>query len=134
MSEPCASCGEERPIIARKLCTRCYQRIRKQRKLANFPSQGRDGRGEGVGIPTIDGLSYRQLDYWCREGYLRPEDCTGSGTWRKWPDEEIRVAQVMARLAAVGIPPAVGVKVAREGGDLGGGVSVVLAEIGTGDE
>lgn len=49
------------------------------------------------------GISYRQLDHWCKEGYLRPEG--GNGTQRSWPDIEIKIGRMMSRLVAVGISP-----------------------------
>lgn len=39
------------------------------------------------------GISFRQLDYWCRRGYLKPiGDGEGSGHPRWWPPQEIAVA------------------------------------------
>lgn len=49
------------------------------------------------------GITYRQLDHWCKEGYLRPEG--GTGTQRVWPEREIRIGRMMSRLVAIGIMP-----------------------------
>ena len=90
-----------------------------------------------VVLPALRGVTYRQLDYWVRVGYLHPdhdvpqwratsEDYRGTGYARSWPTSEIRVARLMARLVAVGLPPAVAHQVARHGGDLGDGIRVVI--------
>jgi DNA-binding transcriptional MerR regulator len=49
------------------------------------------------------GISYRQLDHWSKEGYLLPNATEGSQ--REWPDQEIRIGRMMARLVAIGISP-----------------------------
>ena len=49
------------------------------------------------------GITYRQLDHWCKEGYLRPE--TGAGSQRVWPETEIRIGRMMSRLVAIGFTP-----------------------------
>jgi hypothetical protein len=63
------------------------------------------------------GVTYRQLDYWTRQGYLHPENggaaAAGSGTYRRWPEAELTVARLMGRLTAASIPPDVAAKVAR---------------------
>jgi DNA-binding transcriptional MerR regulator len=82
---------------------------------------------------TIDGASYRQLDYWVRRGYLRPEEATpGTGYARTWAPSELRVAARMARLVAAGLTLAAAEKVARASGpmDLGNGVWVGLSDTG----
>jgi hypothetical protein len=67
--------------------------------------------------PVIPGLTYRQLDHWCRVGYLKVPG-RGHGFRREWPDEEVRVATVMTRLVQAGLSPAVAHDVARQGGRL----------------
>lgn len=44
------------------------------------------------------GITYRQADYWIRQGILRPigEGRPGSGARREWDEHEIRVARVVA--------------------------------------
>ena len=51
-------------------------------------------RQAGGGVPeALRCVEYRRLDYWCRRGYLQPQqEGQGSGTWRVWPDREVRVA------------------------------------------
>lgn len=53
------------------------------------------------------GITYRQLDYWVRKGYLRPEgeSSPGTGTARQWPPAELDIARRMGRLVAAGFPP-----------------------------
>ena len=79
-----------------------------------------------VVMPRAGGASYRQLDYWARKGYLQVTQDPGSGRAREWPDEEIRVASVMARLTAAGLPPATAVQVARGQTEIGPGVFVLV--------
>lgn len=57
-------------------------------------------------------ISYRQLDHWCKEGYLKPEG--GNGTQRVWPEIEIRIGRMMSHLVAVGIKPEKAAIYARE--------------------
>lgn len=49
------------------------------------------------------GISYRQLDHWCKEGYLLPDG--GNGTQRVWSDTEIKIGRMMAHLVAIGMTP-----------------------------
>lgn len=53
------------------------------------------------------GITYRQLDYWVRKGYLRPEGeaSPGTGIARQWPAAELDIARRMGRLVAAGFPP-----------------------------
>lgn len=46
------------------------------------------------------GVSFRQLDYWIRKGYLHtaPNEKTGSGYHRIMEDSEVQVAHYMVRL------------------------------------
>lgn len=61
------------------------------------------------------GVSYRQLDYWVRRGYLRPEDALpGSGHSRAWSAHEIAVAREMKRLCDAGLSAELAARVARE--------------------
>jgi hypothetical protein len=83
--------------------------------------------------PEIRGATYRQVDYWARAGYLRlgrERDGTGSGYWRIWPDEEVRVARLMARLTGAGFSPAVAHKVARGESQVAAGVYVLVDLLG----
>lgn len=59
-------------------------------------------------------ISYRRIDYWCRRGYLHPEDDgLGSGNYRRWPEMEIEVARKMAVLIDGGFTPAAAARIAR---------------------
>lgn len=76
-----------------------------------------DHRIASVNLTTIqvEGVSYRQLDYWARVGHLRPTEPTpGSGIAREWTETEIAVASLMGRLTNAGFDLAVAARVARE--------------------
>lgn len=52
------------------------------------------------------GVTYRQIDYWIRRGWLHPEHAGGSGGEpRRWSTTERAVAKLMARLVAAGVTP-----------------------------
>lgn len=56
-------------------------------------------------LVRASGCSYRQLDYWCRNGVLVPVDGRaqpGQGYQRRWTRKDARVAHVIARLAGMG--------------------------------
>lgn len=62
---------------------------------------------ESEPLVEIHGVTSRQVDFWVRQGYLLPgQPAPASGNARQWPEEEIRVAQLMARLVACGFTPA----------------------------
>ena len=49
------------------------------------------------------GITYRQLDYWCRVGMIRPErDARGSGTQRKFTEAQARGMRLAAALMRAG--------------------------------
>lgn len=100
---------------------------------------------EPVEIPAVSldqilatGVSYRQVDHWCRQGYLKPLQATpGSGYARIWPAVERDVALLITRLQAAGVELATAARIARslaDSGsnrvDLGGGVFI---SVGGGD-
>jgi len=131
-SVTCLDCGRARPHKARGLCSHCYDvRLYKGTLDERPPLSGRKGNGL-ADSPLADGLTYRQLDYWCRQGYLKPGGGTGSGSWRTWPDEERAVARLMKRLVDAGLTVEAAHRVARAGGtyDLGPGVRVHIDEEG----
>lgn len=83
-----------------------------------------------VGFQTLVdlGVSYRQIDYWTRLGYLhavRPD--VGSGQLRLWPVTEVPVVRRMGQLTRAGVSPADAERVAR-GGQLAPGVHVTFDE------
>lgn len=51
------------------------------------------------------GVSFRQLDYWIRQGYLHtaPNEKTGSGYLRQMEDSEVKIAHYMVRLVNAGL-------------------------------
>ena len=59
-------------------------------------------------------VTYRNLDYWTRLGYLRPEHEGGTGNSRKWPEGELEIARRMGRLTAAGLPLAFAAAMARD--------------------
>ena len=59
-------------------------------------------------------VSYRQLDYWARQGYLQPlGEGHGPGSQRSWPDSELQIAVLMRRLIDAGLTVARAAEVAR---------------------
>lgn len=64
-------------------------------------------------LTTRLNISYRQLDYWVRMGYLKPRHIGGSGNPRDFTNEEEIVLIRMARLVNAGLRPDVAAKAAR---------------------
>jgi hypothetical protein len=60
------------------------------------------------------GITFRQLDYWCRRGYLKPQGGEGSGNPRWWPSSELEVARRMVALVRDGYQVAAAARKARE--------------------
>lgn len=124
----CASCGREGLLRARGLDANCYERHRKAGTLEQFPVTLNQDTGEGA---PLDGITYRQLDFWVRRGYLHPDhEAPGSGGNRRWTEQECHVARLMGRLVAAGFTPEGAHRVARAGSswvELAPGVLVVVA-------
>lgn len=64
---------------------------------------------DAVNAPTLcrrAGITYRQVDHWCRLGVLRPIGAAtpGSGAQRRFPRGEVRVAAAIAELRDIGVP------------------------------
>jgi len=83
------------------------------------------------------GVTYRQLDWWTRQGYLHAREETGSGYSRSYTESEKNVARLMGRLVRVGFSAGFAGKVARaflEGDreskvvDLGEGIKIRILE------
>lgn len=73
-------------------------------------------------------LTYRRLDYWSREGYLKVVNSDpGSGQRRYWSAEEAHVAVTMASLVDAGLTVPAAHRAARNGGWLAEGVRVVVS-------
>ena len=49
------------------------------------------------------GLTYRQLDHWVRVGVIKPSlrRAEGSGTYRLWSDEDVRILRVLNDMRGV---------------------------------
>lgn len=61
---------------------------------------------ESVGISSAAlcrevGCTYRQIDYWTRQGFVSPSirDCSGSGTQRRWSATDVNVVKVLHRFS-----------------------------------
>lgn len=62
----------------------------------------------------LAGVSYRQLDLWCRRGWIvASRKGTGSGKPRDIDEGELRVLQTLARLVEAGVRPEVAAQWAR---------------------
>lgn len=48
-------------------------------------------------------ITYRQLDYWCRRGWLHPDAGDGMGQVRAFPPAEVDICQRMAALVKAGL-------------------------------
>jgi hypothetical protein len=95
-----------------------------------------DDLTEALQVCATTGVTYRQLDSWSRSGLVhavgipsaRTRQTTGSGVRRGYPPEEVAVVAVMARLVRVGLSPAAAARAARNNGDLGDGIRIVLED------
>jgi hypothetical protein len=59
------------------------------------------------------GITYRQLDFWCRLGLLHPLRGVGTGNSREWTRAELEVARTMGHLVRAGAKPALAERIAR---------------------
>lgn len=51
------------------------------------------------------GVTYRQADYWCRALVIEPEgNDRGSGIYRRWTYEQVRVMAFLREVAALAAP------------------------------
>ena len=85
------------------------------------------------------GITYRQLDYWTRNGLLRPERrpnaagaYAGSGVWRRWPEAEVEIARRMGVLTRAGVTVALAAAFARESwpsGEIAPGITLTVQEV-----
>jgi DNA-binding transcriptional MerR regulator len=60
------------------------------------------------------GLTYRQLDHWARQGWIRPHHTGGTGHRREWPTHELAIAALMKRLIDAGLAAAKAAETARD--------------------
>jgi DNA-binding transcriptional MerR regulator len=73
------------------------------------------------------GLTYRQLDYWTRNGLLKcVKKTVGSGHTRKWLDGEVHVARAMCLLTEAGVAPDAANRAVRNDGWLSSAVRVSI--------
>lgn len=74
-----------------------------------FPSNAKtvpDGHYTGPDLAAVAGITYRQLDHWCRTGYLHPLESTpGSGKVRAFPPSDVALASLVKRLLDAGMLP-----------------------------
>jgi hypothetical protein len=47
-------------------------------------------------VARMLGVSFRQLDYWCRVGFIPAAESPGSGRQRSWTTEQVRAAEELA--------------------------------------
>lgn len=127
----CADCqGSEHPIVGRGLCQRCYRRNHHHGTIDQYPRA--DRRPSGLVAPEVAqavGVTYRQLDYWLRRGYLTGTPVTtGSGHPRVLTDEQIRLARHLGVLTELGIPAGLAASALHNGGLLAPGISLVFTD------
>ena len=114
----CASPGCPATVRARGLCGYHYgvaikggstaELLLPSKKLGSVPDD----------LLHAAGISYRQLDYWTRRGFLCPEQTEpGSGRSRRWSLAELDVAERMAALVSAGLTPEAAVRAARRGAE-----------------
>lgn len=59
-------------------------------------------------IAAAFGLTFRQVDHWCRSGYIVAEnEGSGTGNYRRFDLEQVGVARRMALLVKAGLSPGV---------------------------
>lgn len=64
-------------------------------------------------IANETGATVRQIHLWHKQGYLNPVDIEGPSVRRTWPEAEITVAKLMARLTRIGFAPSRAARIAR---------------------
>lgn len=65
-------------------------------------------------IIRVTGVTYRQIDYWTRRGYLKPDVVDpGRGTRRHYPPRELDVAKRIAMRLVLGFTLARAAELAR---------------------
>jgi hypothetical protein len=119
------------PDTKSRVCQRCRTKVY---DLKRHGARKRDvGRPEGCvttsELVSITKITYRQCDFWCNSGYLRPiEPRPGTGTCRFFAAGEVKVAGLMAVMVKAGVSPEAAHRAARNGGELAPGVRVVIDE------
>lgn len=92
-------------------------------------------------VKTETGITYRQVDTWCRAGYIHaipyrtgihshePATDSKQGRLRRLPDREADVLRLMARLVTAGLYPATAAKAARDFTTTGRAISPLTADV-----
>jgi hypothetical protein len=64
---------------------------------------------------AISGVTYRQVDFWCRAGYLKPSTKArpGTGHYRKFAPSEALIAKYALKLIAAGFTAPYALRYAR---------------------
>lgn len=83
---------------------------------SSYAPKAPDGHVTSVELQERAGITYRQLDYWTRTGYLRTSTKAepGTGNARFYPASEVPVAALAHRLLGEGLSPAAASRIARE--------------------
>lgn len=106
----CSNCGRHMRIAARGKCFACYQwwkvhgEPRPHEQLPPTRYEQQPDHLTSRQVCDAVGISYRQIDYWCRSGLLAPsggelprENSTGFTRW--WTADDVaRLRSVKARL------------------------------------
>jgi len=61
------------------------------------------------------GVTYRQLDYWCRTGYMPDHEGYGSGSVRQWTEEDVAYLTVFMKLVNAGLELKVADRIMKSG-------------------
>lgn len=64
-----------------------------QQRLRHVPSQPQNisrGRYSSHEVVKLAGCSYRRLDYWCSHGWIEGQQEQGSGTRRRFTEEQLQ--------------------------------------------
>lgn len=100
MKATCTVDGCTNKVKARGICKRHYESARLRGELDQHALRG-PSRGNLVPL-TECGVSYRQLDYWCRMGYITlATPAQGSGTRRLITDHEAKAIKALATEVAL---------------------------------
>jgi hypothetical protein len=59
------------------------------------------------------GVTYRQFDHWCRNGWVRSRTEGGSGSSRDFTKAESDIFKILANLVTIGFRPVVAAELAR---------------------
>jgi DNA-binding transcriptional MerR regulator len=64
-------------------------------------------------VLAVTGTTYRQLDYWCRAGYLDNDTASGPGTRRLFTSDEVDTVHAVRGLLAAGFDVSAAFAIAR---------------------